>query len=94
MALKGGLGAHLDIAPHLGAYFGEDQARYVVVADDEAALEADAKSASIPLLKIGTVTDGDESGFGELKLQDGITISLKELFDVNEALLPQIATAS
>lgn len=93
MALKGGLGASLDIAPHLGAYFGEDQARYVVVADDEAALEAAAKSASIELLKIGTVTDGDDSGFGELKLQDGITISVKELFDVNEALLPKIATA-
>ena len=93
MALKGGRGASLDIAPHLGAYFGEDQARYVVVADDEAALEAAASAASVPLLKIGTVTAGDDSGFGELKLQDGITISLKELFDVNEALLPQIATA-
>ena len=93
MALKGGLGASLDIAPHLGAYFGEDQARYVVVADDETALEAAAGSASIPLMKIGSVTAGDDSGFGQLKLQDGITISLKELFDVNEALLPQIATA-
>ena len=93
MALKGRLGASLDIAPEFGLCFGEDQARYIVVSDDDNALEAAASSAAIALHKIGHITDSGADGFGELKLQDDITISLAELFSDNEALLPHIASA-
>ena len=93
MALKGGCGADLKISDSLAAYFGEDQGRYVVVSDDDTALESAAIQASVPLLKIGVVTAASNGSFGMLKLQDGTTISIEELFDSHEALLPQIASA-
>ena len=93
MALKGDCGADLTISDSLAAYFGEDQARYVIVSDNDTALEGAAAAASVPISKIGTVTPPADGSFGELKLQDGTTISVRELFDRHEALLPQIASA-
>ncbi len=93
MALKGRQGADLSIQPSLAACFGEGQARYVVVADDDTALEAAAGAACVPVMKIGTVTEAGSDGFGELKLSGADTISLSELFALNEAFVPRIATA-
>ena len=92
MALKGDCGADLTISDSLAAYFGEDQARYVIVSDNDTALEGAAAAASVPISKIGTVTPPADGSFGELKLHDGTTISVRELFDRHEALLPQIAS--
>ena len=93
MALQGKHGADLTIAPHIGICFGEDQARYIVVSDDDTALETAANKAGIACHKIGTVTQAGDSGFGQLTLPDGITICLETLFAQNEALLPKIASA-
>ena len=93
MALQGKHGADLTIAPHIGVCFGEDQARYIVVSDNDGALEAAAKAADIAIIKIGTVTQADAEGYGQLTMSGDITISLKTLFAQNEALLPKIASA-
>ena len=93
MALQGGYGADIELAQSLASYFGEDQARYVILSDNDTALEAAAAAAHIPAQKIGTVTMPNDSGFGTLNLPDGDTISVKELFELNEARLPQIAGA-
>jgi len=66
MAIKGGIGAKLAAlpgAPH-AAFFGEDQARYVVTSrkGDTAALSAAAKAAGVPVQIIGE-TGGDALSF-------------------------------
>ena len=62
MAIVSGIGATLDngpsnIPPH-AYWFGEDQARYVVVTADADKVIADAKAAGVPTAKIG-VTGGN-----------------------------------
>ena len=93
MALKGRLGVNLTLPEKLAILFGEDQARYVVVANDDSTLETMAKASNVPILKIGAVTQSGENGFGALKIGDSAPISLAELFELNEAFLPQIASA-
>ena len=93
MALKGQKGADLNISDNLGTLFGEDQGRYVVAVSDAAAFEAAASHASVPVSKIGHVTNANDDGFGTLTVGQSATISMKEIFETNEALLPKIASA-
>lgn len=93
MALKGQKGADLNISGDLGTLFGEDQGRYVVAVSDAAAFEAAASHASVPISKIGHVTNANDDGFGTLTVGQSATISMKEIFEANEALLPKIASA-
>ena len=93
MALKGQKGADLNISDDLGTLFGEDQGRYVVAVSDAAAFEAAASHASVPISKIGHVTNANDDGFGTLTVGHSATISMKEIFETNEALLPKIASA-
>ena len=93
MALKGQKGADLNISDDLGTLFGEDQGRYVVAVSDAAAFEAAASHASVPISKIGHVTNANDDGFGTLTVGHSATISMKEIFEANEALLPKIASA-
>lgn len=89
MALAGDMGVDIDmdfgaLAAH-AAFFGEDQARYVIeVSRNEAeAIQKKAESAGVPLSPVGTV--GGEA----LKQAGEVLISLAELRDVNEAWLPR-----
>ena len=93
MALKGQKGADLIVSDDLGTLFGEDQGRYVVAVSDAAAFEAAASHASVPVSKIGHVTNANDDGFGTLTVGQSATISMKEIFETNEALLPKIASA-
>ena len=93
MALKGQKGADLNVSDDLGTLFGEDQGRYVVAVSDAAAFEAAASHASVPVSKIGHVTNANDDGFGTLTVGQSATISMKEIFETNEALLPKIASA-
>ena len=68
-----------------GWAFGEDQARYVVTTPDAESLIAAAKSATIPIAKIGIVTAQAELQFG-----DHDTISTKALRSVSEECLPAL----
>jgi phosphoribosylformylglycinamidine synthase len=77
MAMGGAVGATLlaapaGIAPH-AYWFGEDQACYVLAADDPNKLLAAATAAKIPARLIG------KSGGGDLTLPEGATISIKAL---------------
>lgn len=64
MAVASGIGARLDAtprgAPAHAVWFGEDQGRYVITcdADAAAAILAEAKAAGVPAARIGT-TEGD-----------------------------------
>ena len=93
MAMRAKMGASLTIAEDIAQLFGEDQARYVITTSDESALEAAAKQADVPVQKIGHVTAADETGHGVLKIGTATTISLQDVCEANEALLPQIASA-
>jgi len=93
MALKGQKGADLSVSDDLGTLFGEDQGRYVVVTSDPTAFEAAASDANVPVSKIGHITNADDDGFGTLTVGHSATISMKEIFEANEALLPKIASA-
>ena len=68
-----------------GWAFGEDQARYVVTTPDAESLIAAAKSAAIPIARIGTVTAQAELQFG-----DHDTISVKTLRSLSEGCLPAL----
>ncbi len=85
MALAGGVGARLaalDGAPHV-AWFGEDQARYILaVADADRVLDR-AAAAGIPALPLG-VASGDG-----LTLPGGATISIDTLRAAHERFFPE-----
>ena len=84
MALAGTVGATLQAlpgAPHV-AWFGEDQARYVVALAEPTAMLARAAAASIPAMLLG------QSGGDRLTLPDGATISLDSLRRAHERFLP------
>jgi phosphoribosylformylglycinamidine synthase len=70
MALASGLGAKLDAMDH-AALFGEDQARYVITANNAEAAKiiADAK---VPMVQIGEVVNDATVTFGstEIKLAE------------------------
>ncbi len=85
MALAGGIGACVDLpasAPDHAFFFGEDQARYIIVvgASDADRILREAGS-HVPVLRIG-VTGGDALAFA------GATLPLAELRQANESWLP------
>jgi phosphoribosylformylglycinamidine synthase len=88
MAMAGGIGAALpevpvNLAPH--AYlFGEDQARYLLAVDAEAATDLlySASAQGIDAAVVGV------TGSDRLTLPGGETISLSELIEAHEGWLP------
>ena len=88
MSLHTSYGAHIALPAagnRHGWAFGEDQARYVVTTPDAESLIAAAKSAAIPIARIGTVTAQAELQFG-----DHDTISVKTLRSLSEGCLPAL----
>ncbi len=87
MALAGNTGVRLsqpesDIPVH-AFWFGEDQGRYVLAAENSAGLLAAAASAGIPACRVG------RSGGTDLTLPDGLAISLDELRSVHARFFPE-----
>jgi len=86
MAMAGGIGVTLADAPEgmaLHAWlFGEDQARYLVAAEDGAAVVAKAQSAGVPARILG------QTGGNSLTVGDTHTISINELRQSHEEWLP------
>jgi phosphoribosylformylglycinamidine synthase subunit PurL len=91
MALAGGIGAIIE-APREAAgallqawLFGEDQGRYIiaVAAIEAVAIEAEARSAGVPVVTIG------QTGGAELTVGDQHAISLATLRTANESWLPR-----
>lgn len=90
MAMAGGTGANLvplpgSLPPH-AAWFGEDQGRYVLAVQAEAAapLLCAAAAAGVPAARIG------RTGGGDLVLPDGSSISVEALRQANESTLPAL----
>jgi phosphoribosylformylglycinamidine synthase II len=87
MAMAGGMGMRLKlpqglaIAPH-AFLFGEDQARYVVLVDDDALFLDAAQSSQVPAVRLGR-TGGDM-----LAIEDVVSISLSILKRTHEDWLP------
>ena len=96
MALAGGRGCSLNSAsftderfgsfPH-AAWFGEDQARYVVTTADSDKLVDMAKAAGVPCFQIGTVDGTDDAG---LAIEGGGNVSLDALYAAHENFLPDL----
>jgi phosphoribosylformylglycinamidine synthase len=86
MALASGLGANLDApdGPQHAAFFGEDQARYVISAAeaDCAAILADAEAAGVPTVRIGTV------GGDAVRLCGAKPVSVDALREAHEGWFP------
>jgi phosphoribosylformylglycinamidine synthase len=87
MAIAGGVGATIDRLPEGPAHavlFGEDQARYLVVAEpaEAAAIEADAKAAGVSVLALGA------TGGNELHLPGEAPILLCDVQHAQQAPLP------
>jgi phosphoribosylformylglycinamidine synthase len=88
MSLHTSFGAHITLPAAGNVHgwaFGEDQARYVVTTPDAGSLIAAAKSAAIPIARIGIVTAQAELQFG-----DHDTISVKTLRSLSEGCLPAL----
>jgi len=77
LKLPGGL----QVAPH-AFLFGEDQARYVCLVEDEALFLDAAQSATVPALRLGR-TGGDM-----LAIEDVVSVSVSSLRRAHEAWLP------
>ncbi|OFW87432.1 MAG: phosphoribosylformylglycinamidine synthase II [Alphaproteobacteria bacterium RIFCSPHIGHO2_12_FULL_45_9] len=84
MAMAGQIGATVESADSnlAGFWFGEDQSRYVVTTKDADHLISAAKTAGIPILKIGTTS-------GKSLVVDGTSISVADLIAINEEWLPK-----
>ncbi|WP_075215675.1 phosphoribosylformylglycinamidine synthase subunit PurL [Mongoliimonas terrestris] len=87
MAMAGSLGAKVSldgITPHV-ALFAEDQARYLVTvpAGQAEAVAADAQSAGVPVVRLGTV------GGDALNLGAAGAISVETLRDTHEGWFPR-----
>ena len=85
MAMAGKIGATITALPDGPAHavlFGEDQARYLVTTQDEAAVLAALKAAGVPALAIGT-TGGDS-----LILPNEAPVAVRALATAHEAWLP------
>jgi phosphoribosylformylglycinamidine synthase len=78
MAIGQNIGAEISAEGDTGFWFGEDQARYVLAVDADKAAAFEALAAGLPVQKIGTTTGA------ELKFGDTVTISVKQLHDLNE----------
>lgn len=92
MAMAGGIGAEITAAPEglpLHAFlFGEDQGRYLIAVDEDAAADIlyEAGAVGIPAVTLG-VTGGDS-----LILPGRQAISVKQLKTAHEAWLPNYMT--
>ena len=82
MTLAGNIGCAVEAQGGHGFWFGEDQARYVVIAKTPGALEAKAKNAGIPLTRLGRTG-------GKAVILDGAgSLDLAELRAAHENWLP------
>ena len=91
MAMAGGRGVAIEALPRNlplhAAYFGEDQARYIITTRDAEALLAAARSAGVPAQRIGTTGGTALAG-------PGIgTIPVAELARINAEWLPRYMSA-
>jgi phosphoribosylformylglycinamidine synthase len=68
-----------------GWAFGEDQGRYIVAVQNPDGFSLAATAASVPIARLGTVTDGTE-----LKCGTEAPISVADLRTVNESFLPDL----
>ncbi|MDG1008201.1 MAG: phosphoribosylformylglycinamidine synthase subunit PurL [Alphaproteobacteria bacterium] len=84
MAIGQNIGAEISAEGDIGFWFGEDQARYVLAVDADKAAAFEALAAGLPVQKIGTTTGA------ELKFGDTVTISVKQLHDLNEGWFPAL----
>ena len=89
MILAGSMGAKITIPKDKkgnthGWCFGEDQGRYIVATDDEKALISEAKTAEIPIAKIGATCKN------KLQLSSSESILIEELEKASEEWLPQL----
>ena len=91
MAMASGIGAVLEAQPGIPAHafwFGEDQARYVITAENAGPIVERAKAAAIPLARLGTTGGAVLSLAGERPL---LVSDLKHRF---EAWLPAFMAAA
>ncbi len=89
MALAGNVGADLHLVnASAGALFGEDQARYLLAAEDADIVLQDAAEAGIPAILIGL------SGGDALTLNGKTPISLTDLRRAHEGWLPAFANGT
>jgi phosphoribosylformylglycinamidine synthase len=86
MAMASGIGAALEAppGPPHGAWFGEDQGRYILAVKDAAPILAAAAAAGVPARRLG------RSGGGDLVLGPGSAISVARLRAAHEATLPAL----
>ena len=88
MVMAGTKGAELQMpktATLHGWAFGEDQGRYIVAVQNPDGFSLAATAASVPIARLGTVTDGTE-----LKCGTEAPISVVDLRTVNESFLPDL----
>jgi phosphoribosylformylglycinamidine synthase len=88
MVMAGTKGAELQMpktATLHGWAFGEDQGRYIVAVQNPDGFSLAATAASVPIARLGTVTDGTE-----LKCGTETPISDVDLRTVNESFLPDL----
>ena len=84
MAIGHNIGAEISAQGDTGFWFGEDQARYVLAVTFDNAAAFETLAGGLPLHKIGTTTGA------ELKFGDTVTISVKQLHDLNEGWFPAL----
>ncbi len=84
MCIGNNIGAEINIEGDNGFWFGEDQGRYIVAVAADKARAFEALMGDVPLNELG-VTAG-----AELKFHDSVTISVKELHDLNEGWFPAL----
>ena len=88
MCVAGRIGAAIEMPAggnRHGWAFGEDQARYVVAADDADALLAAAQAAGVPAATIGSTRAG-----GQLQFGGETAISVDALHSLAEATIPTL----
>ena len=83
MALAGNIGFSIDAEGDAGFWFGEDQGRYVMATKKPEAFEQAAKTAGVPVSKLG-MTGGKALG-----IKDSGTLDLITLRASHESWLPQ-----
>lgn len=88
MVMASGNGCKLQTAPHGMAehvyWFGEDQARYVVVTRQADAFMAQADAAGVPVRRLG------HAGGETLQLADDISLTAQQLRDLHESFFPHL----
>jgi len=84
MSIGHGIGANITADGDAAFWFGEDQARYILVVEADDAVALEARVGDLPLTRIGT------SGGTDLQFADKVTISVVELHDLNEGWFPAL----